>query len=101
MMMMMQGRPGPPPIMQYGGMNPQQHAMIAQQNAMMRNYGGGSVYGGPGMQMPMPMPMQPQMQMMQPQMTMQMPMQPPPQQIPQTQQDKNKPPIKEIKIGKL
>ena len=51
-----------PPPMQFGGMNPlmgaapsnaAQHAMISQQNAMMRNmYGaGGSVYGNPPPQM--------------------------------------------------
>jgi len=56
--------------MQYRGMNPSQHAMLAHQNAMMKMYGGaagsvyggggsvyyggaGSVYGGPGMVMPM------------------------------------------------
>jgi hypothetical protein len=56
--------------MQYRGMHPSQHAMLAHQNAMMKMYGGaavsvyggggsvypggaGSVYGGTGMVMPM------------------------------------------------
>jgi len=83
-----------PPPMQFGGMNPMmaapnnaaQHAMISQQNAMMRNMygGGGSVYGGPPtmgvppMQMQMPMQMQPR---------------------PQMPQNPEKHPISEIKIG--
>jgi len=57
-----------PPVanpMQYRGMNPSQHAMLAHQNAMMKMYGG-AVYGGPGMVMPMqqmpPIPFQPMQQ---------------------------------------
>ena len=88
----------------------QSHAIIAQQNAMMK--AGGSVYGGAGMSvgpgmsvyggqpqmvpmaMPMQQPMQPMPMMQQPmQMMQQQPM------AQQPQQMGNKPPINEIKLS--
>jgi hypothetical protein len=101
----------PPQGIQIGGMNPmamnrgmplnpQQHMLIAQQNAAMKSMGGsvyrgGSVvYGGPPpMQMPMPMHqgMPPPIMQQMPPMAMQMPGAPP-------VDNRDAPPITEIKI---
>jgi hypothetical protein len=92
------------PMMMNRGMplNPQQHMMIAQQNAAMKSmggsvFGGGSVvYGGGPPPMHMPMPMQ---QGIPPPMQMQQGMPPPMQmQVPPPSENRDVPPISEIKI---